>query len=267
MSQLDTLINNNVVSPRISTIARYRGAVELGWHDFHTRFQRTYFGPLWALFQLAIWVGVLSVVLYDALGEDFGSYVVYLAVGFYVWEVLSSALIEGPGHFTSREALLKNIPITLTNLTIRRVSYIFSRSLFQLPVPVLAILFFGGVPDTTLLLLLLVFPIFLTAFIYGTLVIMGLVGAVYRDTIFLNNTIVRFLFFTTPVFWRGDAGVRKVISDYNPISYFLEFVRAPIEGRVPSLLTWTVVAAISFGTLLIGLWAQSRFRNQLIYWL
>ena len=251
----------------IAPAARYRGPVELGWYDFTTRFRRAFFGPLWITFQFVLWIGMLSLVLHDALGASFRTYVIYVGIGFFVWEFLSSALGEGPTHFTSREALLKNVPIGLANLTVRRLSFLFSRSLFQLPVPILLILIFSDIQKPLLLLLLLPLPIFLACFAYATLVIFGLIGSFYRDTAFLNASVVRFLFFTSPVFWRGDSGIRKTISDYNPIAYFLELARAPIEGRTPTLTTWLVVAILSFGGLILALWAQSAFRNRLIYWL
>lgn len=210
---------------------------------------------------------MLSMVLYDALGESFRSYIVYLAIGFFVWEFLSSALSEGPAHYTSRDSLIKNVPIGLSYLTVRKLSFLFSRLLFQLPVPFILILLLGDVQRPMLLLLLIPIPIFLACFAYASLVILGLIGSHYRDAAFLNATVVRFLFFTSPIFWRGDAGIRKAIADYNPISYFLELARAPFEGRTPSPLAWLVVGTISFGGLFLAIWVQSKFRNRLIYWL
>ncbi len=249
----------------IAPVARFRGPVELGWYDFITRFRRAYFGALWVPFQFILWIGTLSLVLHDALGADFRSYVVYIGVGFFVWELLSSALGEGPTHFTSREGLLKNVPISLANLTVRKLSFLFSRSLFQLPVVIVLVLVFGDLENPMLLLWLAPAPVFLACVSYAILVIMGLVGSFYRDAAFLNASLVRFLFFTSPVFWRGDSGVRKIISDYNPIAYYLELARAPIEGRAPATLTWIVVASISLGSLFLALWVQSAFRNRLIY--
>lgn len=251
----------------LNPIAKYRGAVELGWYDFVTRFRRAYFGPLWITFQLALWVGTLSLVLADALGDDFGSYVVYLSVGFFTWEYMSGVIADGPVNFVSREGLIKNVPVELSYLTVRKLSFIFSRSLFQLPVPALVILLFGSIEQPLLLLMLLPLIFCLGCFGYGCLVVLGVIGTLYRDAAFLNASIIRFLFFTSPVFWRGDAGMRKVLSTYNPVAYFLEIARAPFEGYLPSLFTWFVVVSCSLTALALAIWVQSTFRNRLIYWL
>ena len=251
----------------LAPIARYRGPVELGWYDFIARFRRAYFGPLWITFQFALWIGTIALLLHDALGDGFSSYIVYLGVGYFVWEFLSSTIGEGPSHFTARESLLKNIPITLSNLTVRKVTFLFSRSPCQLPVVIIIILVFGDIQRPELLLLLLPLPVFLACFAYAMMVLLGLIGTIYRDTSFLMASIVRFLFFTSPVIWRGDAGMRKTISDYNPLAYFLELARAPIEGRFPPINAWIVVAAASFIGLAVALWVQSAFRNRMVYWL
>lgn len=261
------LLKNIRLLQAYSAIARYRGAVELGWYDFVTRFRRSYFGPLWATFQLALWIASLALILHDALGEQFASYVIYVGLGLYMWEYLSSALAEGPTHFTSQADIIKNVPVDLSYMTIRKISFLLFRSAFQLPVPILLVVFYGDIANPALLLLLLPVPILLACFTYACLVILGILGAQFRDIPFLMPAVTRFLLFTSPIIWRGNAGIRKIISDYNPISYFLELLRAPIEGRAPSSLTWVVVCGISFGGLALAIWLQTSFRNRLIYWL
>lgn len=246
-------------------IARYRGAVELGWYDFISRFRRSYFGPLWATFQLALWISSLGLVFHEALGEGFGDYLIYLGLGFYAWEFLSSSLVEGPTHFTSQTSLIRNIPTDISYLTIRKIAFLVFRTLFQMPVPIMLILLFGNPINPALLLLYVPFSILLIFFSYTCLVILGLIGARIRDARFLVPSLVRFLFFTSPIIWRGDAGIRKTISTYNPISYFLELARAPVEGRMPSLQAWVIVCTISLGGFLLAIWMQTVFRNRLIY--
>lgn len=44
----------------------------------------------------------------------------------------------------------------------------------------------------------------------------------------LISSIVRFLFFATPIFWVFDAqssGVQRLLATYNPVSYFLGATR------------------------------------------
>ena len=102
---------------------------------------------------------------------------------------------------------------------------------------------------------------------YACLIIFGVVGAYSRDFTFLMQSIVRFLFFTSPIIWYGDAGFRKVVSDYNPISYYLEVFRAPLSGHPPPTTAWLIVIGSTCAALLIAMYMQRTFRQRLIFWL
>ncbi|MEM9705426.1 MAG: ABC transporter permease [Pseudomonadota bacterium] len=244
--------------------AKYRGPVELGWYDFITLFRRSFLGPLWATTQMALWIATITLILHERLGDGIGNYAVYVGLGFFAWDFISWSLGEGPNHLFSKGTLLKNIPVDISAVTIRRISFLFFRSVFQLPVPVFILIFFGEPLTWNALIILPVAVIFLINS-FSCLTICGVLGVYIRDFEFIIPTMTRFLFFTTPIFWQGDRGVRRVISDYNPFSYFIEMVRAPLSGSAPSALAWTVVGVITVVSFLTALWLQSRFRSQIIY--
>ena len=244
--------------------ARYRGPVELGWYDFITLFRGSFFGPFWSTIQLALWIGTIALIFHSNLGDSFGTYVLYVGIGFFAWDFISWALGEGPTHFATKGELLKNVPVDISAITARRVAYLVFRSMFQLPVPLTLLVFFGDSLSWTYLLVIPVTILYaINAFSFVT--IGGIIGVYFRDFQFFMPTLTRFLFFTTPVFWYGDDGLRKVISDYNPFSYFLELLRLPLSGEIPSLLAWGVVGAITGIGLCVAIWLQANFRNEVIY--
>lgn len=246
------------------SVARYRGALELGWYDFVARFRRSWLGPLWSPIQMALFVAVLVVIFERGDLENGSSYVLYLAVGFYAWDFISASVTEGAVHFTSQASLMKNTRVDISYMTVRKISFIFCRSLLNAPIPIIAVFFFGGVVNANTLMILLA-PIVFAGFTYGCLIIFGILGAFFADFGHLTQTATRFLFFTTPIFWYGDVGLRKVISDYNPFSYYIEFVRAPLRGEIASPMVWLVVCASSLLALLIALWTQKQFKTRLVY--
>lgn len=247
-------------------LAKYRGAFELGWSDYVGRFKRSYLGPVWAALQLSLWTAALVLVFGQTLGNGLASYAIYVAVGLYAWDIISAALLEGPAHFTSQSNLLKNVPISIPYITVRKVSFIFTRSVFQLPVP-LSLIIFLGEPITIQLLFIIPAIAFYIAFTYGGLIVLGVVGAYSRDLVFLMQSVVRFLFFTTPIFWIGNTGLRKTVSVYNPFSYFLEIFRGPLSGQAPSATAWLIVTLCTGASLLAAIFVQRIFRKKLIYWL
>lgn len=244
-------------------IARYRGAIELGWYDFIARFRLSLIGPFWSPIQLALFIGIIVLILRGGLGAG-TNYPLYVAIGYYAWDFLSSSFSEGAPHFTAQANLIKNTPVDISYITVRKISFLFCRSAMNAPIPLVAVIFFGGVVNFNTLLLIPA-AILYAFFMFSALTILGVLGAYFRDIHHIMPTLSRFLFFTTPIIWQGDAGSRKVISQYNPFSYFIELARAPLNGEIASANAWIIVAALSLGGFAIALWVQSRFRSRLIY--
>ncbi|MEM8770358.1 MAG: hypothetical protein AAGD92_01800 [Pseudomonadota bacterium] len=264
MTSIDKLGGEVRIHSIYHGLARYRSAVELGWYDFVGRFRRSKIGVLWSPIQMGMFVGVIVLLLRKGLGDGEMSYALYVAIGFYAWDFISVSLTEGATHFTAQAGLIKNTPVSLTHITLRKVSFLFFRSLLNAPIPIIAIVFFGGELGFNLLWLLPA-PILYACFTYSCLIVFGVIGAYFVDFSHMTQTVARFLFFTTPIIWQGDVGARKLISDYNPFSYFIEIVRAPLSGNVISPTAWLVVIAASFGGLLLAVWVQTAFRTRLIY--
>jgi len=247
-------------------VARYRSAVELGWFDFVTMFRRSFFGPLWTLFQIAAWTATITLMFGDRLGIGIDAYVVYVGTGIYAWDIISSALSEGPRHLSKHADLIKSTRIDLSMLSVRKLSFLIFRSLFQAPVAIIIIILFGGGVDIGVLLLIPAILLYAVN-LYAILVVFGFIGVYFRDFDFFMPMLVRFLFFTTPIFWAGDKGVRKFFSTYNPFTYFLELIRAPLQGDYASLNAWLVVGAAAIIGSAAAFLVQLRFRRVVIYWI
>jgi lipopolysaccharide transport system permease protein len=81
---------------------------------------------------------------------------------------------------------------------------------------------------------------------------------------------VRILFFLTPIFWVTtdlSQSARLALVVWNPIAYFLEFLRAPLLGQTPSLATIIGAFSITAVNVLVGVFYFSRARDRLAYWL
>ena len=73
--------------------------------------------------------------------------------------------------------------------------------------------------------------------------------------------------FLTPVMWKADmVGRQTWIVDWNPMNHFLELVRAPLYGVMPSSTTWLAVAAITVIGWAMTLMVFARYRTRIPYW-
>ena len=99
---------------------------------------------------------------------------------------------------------------------------------------------------------------------------LGPLCARYRDIGELTNSVVRILFFLTPIFWVTtdlSQTARLALVFWNPIAYFLELFRATLLGQTPSILTLIGALAITAVNVLVGVLYFSRVRDRLAYWL
>jgi ABC-type polysaccharide/polyol phosphate export permease len=79
---------------------------------------------------------------------------------------------------------------------------------------------------------------------------------------------MRVAFFVTPVIWMPDQlGTRAYLALYNPFTYFVELIRAPLLGQVPPALTWMLALAVTAVGCLVTWLFFVRFRRRVVYWL
>ena len=99
---------------------------------------------------------------------------------------------------------------------------------------------------------------------------LGPLVARYRDVGQIVTSVIRVLFFFTPIFWvTTDLSNAQlaILAGWNPVAYLLEFFRAPLLGQWPSTTAIVGSIIITFLSALLGLWKFSRNRNRLAYWL
>jgi ABC-2 type transport system permease protein/lipopolysaccharide transport system permease protein len=96
----------------------------------------------------------------------------------------------------------------------------------------------------------------------------GTVCARFRDIPQIVESVMRLAFFVTPVIWMPDQlGGRAYLALFNPFSYFVELIRAPLLGEVPSALTWGLALAVTAGGWVLAALVFVRFRARVAYWL
>ena len=239
----------------------------LGWHDFAGHYDRTRIGPFWTTLGVGVWVAGLGVIFGSLLQHGSGDFPAYLASGVVLWNFLSNTLSASANVFVRNSAMIFSINNPLYTYVLRQVVEHSSKSLFQVIVFV-AVLPFSQVHYGRVMLMALpgMAIVLLTAL--WVVPLMGMLGARFRDLPFALNSIMRFLFFTTPVFWKPEGlGERAYLAEINPFTHFLEVVRAPLLGNWPSVTSWIVVLSISIPGLMLTVLLYNRFRREIVFWL
>jgi len=254
----------------------------LSWFDFASQYRRTFVGAFWQTLETLMFVAVITLLLGTAFGREINEYAVYVAVGVVGWNILSNAISDGPRVFINHGGMIQNMKINLLGLVIRKVGAQFYQFCFDLPVALVAVLVLAPTIETgfgsaaegevqaglsfAALTSLLAIVVFIINAAWISL-FLGCVGVFFRGLRFALPAFMRFMFFTTPIFWYGDRGIRSIVATYNPLAHFLEIFRGPLIGNEIDLVSWTVVGAVTVIGWILAILTYLRVRTSLVFWL
>jgi len=213
-------------------------------------------------------VGALGLVYAAIFKVDVAKYVPYLATGLVMWGFLATLANEGCQSFIAGEGIIKQLRLPLS-LHVARVLWrnviILGHNLI---IVLVVLLWFGSYPGLSgLLLFILGLSVVLINATWLCL-LLGLVCARFRDVPLIVSNLVQLFFFLTPILWdRSLMPGRQRVIDWNPAFHFVEVVRAPLLGDMPSTTTWLFIGitTVMGWTILFALFV--RYRRRIAYWL
>lgn len=248
-------------------LAKYRGAVELGWYDFTMGYRRSLLGPVWVAIQFVVWLSALTLILHANLGTGVWSYAAYVGTGMFVWEPLAASMQDGARHFSQQATLMKSVPVALSQISVRKLAFILFRASVTVPIIVFLLFMSDTQIDPRALVYVLPGAALMLVSLYCIIVLFGFVGAYNHDFEFFLPAVTRFLFFVTPIFWHPTDGLRRTISVFNPFTYYLNIVRQPLLGMPPTQMDWIVVGSLTLIGVIASLIVQANFRKSVIFWI
>jgi len=249
-------------------IGSWRIWLLLSWQDIRLRYRRSQIGPFWLTISMAITVYSMGFLYGHLFKMDLTYYFPFLASGFLTWSLISITITESTNSLIEAGCYIKQIKLPyvvfILRVVTRNVIIFFHNILAIIPIMIYCHIPFGW---HVLAVFIGVFIIAVNGVIYGF--IFGLLGARFRDIEKIVISLIQVIFFVTPVMWapRILPEKYKFIADYNPFTHYIDLIRAPLMGTLPSFDNY----AITLGYAAIGLcfmvWIFSRSRHRIIYWL
>ena len=243
----------------------------IGWADVKRRYRRTVFGPFWSSFSLAVFVCTMGLVFATLWKIDPKEYLPYLASGMMTWVLLTSFLTEGCTVFIAAEGLIKQQRINHTMLLCAMVWRNLITFAHNLAVYI-PIYIYGGLPLTANVLLVVPGIFFLCLNGLWIALVLGMLCARYRDIQQVVATLIQISMFVTPIFWSPaqlaeHSRVQFLFVDYNMLYHYVEIVRSPLLGQLPSANSWLMVVLATILGWALAIFLFSRFRRRIAYWL
>jgi ABC-type polysaccharide/polyol phosphate export permease len=239
----------------------------LGMEDLSDRYRRTLLGIFWVAASFAAFVFIKVLVFQQMASVPVAEFALYVTIGFGLWTFISSMVIDGCLVYTgSRGWILgSNIPYPVFFLQcIYRNLLVFGMILVVVAASVAwhkeewSPVMLAAIPA---LVVYVVTSLWLVA-------IFAPLCARYRDLLHLMQTIMRLMFFATPIIWMTPrAGVLAIVAKYNVATHFIEIVRKPLIYDTVPYDSWMVVVAVNAVGLLVGYLSYALTRNRIAYWL
>src|SRR5262245_1672947 len=241
----------------------------LAWHDIRIRYIRTMLGPLWITVSMAVFVFAMGFVFSRIFNTDIHEYVPFLTAGYLVWGFISGILLESSTTFALAAPIILSVSAPYSMHVYRAVLrhlIIFGHNALVF----VAVIIIAGVPITWATLLFIPALALLCITLAWMNLVVAMVGVRFRDLQPIIASVLQLVFFLTPLIWDRHLLVGKadeLLVDGNPFYHLVEIVRAPLLGKVPSLLTIVVVLAMTIIGWYLTYRLFVRFRRRIPYWL
>lgn len=241
--------------------------MSFAWEDLRDRYKRSYIGILWQTFSFAIFIGVKVLIFGRVANASPEYFAVYVTLGLFVWTFISTNFTDGCAVFWNAEAWIKGVRLPLSLFVYQSLARILYIMLYMFLVVVAVFIYerWQVTPATFLAV-----PMFALLILNGfcTQIILGVLGARFRDIHYLVQTIMRVMFFLTPIFWLPQQmGNLMDILVYNPFLHFMEVVRAPVmDGALPHT-SLMVVLGITVFNIVAALITMTFGRRRIVFWM
>lgn len=241
----------------------------LGAQDIKQSYRRTNIGSYWLTIGIAVQVVAMGLVFSQIFHEDLKAYLPFITLGMIFWTYFSGAITDSTSALISAESILKQIPLNPFIFILRNVTkhtIVLGHNLIVIPV---LFVFLGTAINWTLLL----FPLGLLIVALNLVwinTVLAVVGARYRDFGPIISATMSIVFFVTPVLWRPSllpSGLAHLLLGLNPLYHFMQLLRLPLSGQVPTLDNWSVSLSIGLIGCLASTFLVIKTRKKIASWL
>lgn len=240
--------------------------------DYKLENKDTYLGRLWAFITPLIQIGtywfVFGLGLRNGRAVDGYPYLAWMLIGLIPWFFISSCMVKGANAIYAKAGLIAKIKFPIATAPVSKVLQELYEFMIMLII-MFMILFCLGIRPSWYWLNLVYYIVYGIAFLVSLAMITSVLTMVARDFYKLLNSIIRLLFYITPILWVMDnmPDIYQIVMQYNPIFYMVKGFRESILYELPFYHQVDMVILMWGINLLIyvtGCVLQSRFRNKFI---
>jgi lipopolysaccharide transport system permease protein len=257
---------NSIFDDLRASLASWRLWTLLGWLEVRQRYARSLVGPFWLTISMGVMIASIGLVYGTLFGQNMSEYLPFLSSGLVMWTLFAQTVNEGSNAYIASSTYIRQAA-TPKLLYVLQVVWRNVVILAHNIVIVLALFVIFGVRNWDVL------PLFVPALLIYLLnvtwiaMVAGLLSARFRDLPQIVAALIQVAFYVTPIMFRPDALNRfSWIVQFNPLSYLIEVVRAPLIGQAPSALAWGITIGMAVVGWIVALLLTARYLKRIPFW-
>ena len=224
-------------------------ALNLAFQDILTRYRGSVIGPWWitvTMGALVLGIGINYAALFHL---EVKVLLPYVAFGLVAWAFISSCLSEGGEAFVSGAAIIRQSSLPLPLFILRCVIRNYVNLLHHLVIIIAVMVWFRIFPGLGLLWLPV--GLFLVTLNLSWLgLALATVSARFRDVPQIIGSLLQFVFFLSPIFWKPTPEMEgSIFVENNPFYLMVQAIRDPLSSGIISrhcLIYLSILAVIGW---------------------
>ncbi|WP_434777250.1 ABC transporter permease [Neisseria sp. Ec49-e6-T10] len=251
----------------LNVLKKFQVILYFAKSDTEARYRRSVLGPFWLTLGTVIGVLGLGVIWSQILNIESAEFVPNLTIGLICWQLFSGCVVESPSVFVRYTSVIRNSPQPFIFYPVLLVSRYFVNFAHNFII-IIGVLLFYQTPFNVNILLFFPFLFLVLINLVFLSLILGVIGARFRDLEPTIASIMPLLFFVTPIFYKpSQIKIASWVIDFNPMTYYIAVIREPLLG---STLNAEIVYGFSIITIVVvgfGLFLLNAKKHRLAFWL
>jgi lipopolysaccharide transport system permease protein len=240
--------------------------------DLKNKYRKSFLGLFWALLYPLLLTLMMSIILSRVFQKSLADYVLYVYIGFVVWDFVVQASTQGSQAFIFSEAYIKiqKKPLLIYSL---RISFL---CLVQFLISFVGVLgwkaFTSGLNVNVAWIALVYGFLILIIWSFSLGLILAYITTFFRDFGQIVLLVFQLVWYISPIFIDKSAfqngGLLETFNDWNPVALLLNIFREPIMlGEWPSSRDLLMPFVSGMALSLLAILVNARFKSKVIFYL
>jgi len=248
-------------------LASHEQWLYMAFQDIKLRYRRSMIGPWWVTISTGVMVMMLGFLWSLIFATNLENYLPFFAVGFVLWGWMSGQVSDAAGGFFQFQGMIKQVKLPFSifvlRLNVRQCIVLLHNSI----IIALVLLMIGkGFTLTSLIAIPNLILIQLNLTLLS--IVVSIFCTRYQDMTQVVNVATQIVFFFTPILWQVETlKNRTYLAEMNPVYHWIEMVRAPLLGHLPTIndYLWTGASLVVLS--ILAAYYLGRYRSRIAYWL